>query len=116
MDRMDNKQMDKGQGASPGVNKPGRDSKNIVSDAKGIASEAKGIASDMVNKLGESFPENFDEQFEMVKRNAQVALDRTESLVRQYPLYSILGAAAVGAIVGSLISGSRSEKYYESEH
>jgi ElaB/YqjD/DUF883 family membrane-anchored ribosome-binding protein len=106
MDRMDNKPMDKGVGSSPNMNKAGRDTKNVVSDAKGIATE-------MVNKLGEKFPENFDEQFEMVKRNAQVALDRTESLVRQYPLYSILGAAAVGAIVGSLFSGSRSEKYYE---
>ncbi len=90
MDRMDSKPID---------NKP--------------MSHAKGKASEMMNKLSDKLPENFDQQFETVKRNAQVALDRTESLVRQYPLYSILGAAAVGAIVGSFLGSRGGEKVYE---
>lgn len=100
MDRMDNKPMDNKMDS-----KMGSTVKNKVSDAKGMA-------SDMVNKLADKLPENFDEQFDMVKKNAQVALNRTETLVRQYPFYSILGAAAVGAIVGSLIF-SRGERVYE---
>ena len=78
---------------------------NKVTDKlNGAAREAKDF----------EIPAAVTEQIETLKKQSKLALDRTEVLVKQHPFYAVLGAAAVGAIVASLITNiisNRSNKY-----
>lgn len=43
-----------------------------------------------------------EDNYQMLKTRAQDALHASEDYVKEHPVYTILGAAAVGFIVGSI--------------
>ena len=97
MDRNLNKANDK-------MNTVGRDVKNAISDTTNRLSEsAKNI----------EIPDSVSEQFRVLREQSQIVLERTEAMVKKHPFYSVLGAAAVGAIVASLISAVVSSRNYK---
>jgi ElaB/YqjD/DUF883 family membrane-anchored ribosome-binding protein len=95
MDRSMNKATGKVEGAA-------RDAKNVISDAKNAITDAAGKVE---------VPEVITDQLKALREQSQMVLDRTEDLVKSHPFYSILGAAAVGALVASMMSNKFSRSY-----
>ena len=82
-----------------------------------VGRDAKNALSETVNKMADSaknieIPAAVTEQLRALKEQSQVVLDRTEDMVKKHPFYSVLGAAAVGAIVASLVSSALSSRNY----
>ena len=66
-------------------------------------------ATESVSNKYKEGVKSFDKwpQYSEVKELAEEGLESTFAIVKKYPLYSLLGAAAIGVIAGSLISRSR---------
>ena len=82
-----------------------------------VGRDAKNALSETVNKMADSaknieIPAAVTEQLRVLKEQSQVVLDRTEDMVKKHPFYAVLGAAAVGAIVASLVSSALSSRNY----
>jgi ElaB/YqjD/DUF883 family membrane-anchored ribosome-binding protein len=85
---------------------------DISSSAQGMMSGAKQKVSDFAKGIQDRIPDNWN--VDNVKQSVQPALTSTESMIRQYPWYSLLGAVAVGAILGAMLApkGSKSVDLY----
>jgi ElaB/YqjD/DUF883 family membrane-anchored ribosome-binding protein len=68
--------------------------------AQSVQKRASQIGSDIADQA-QSW--NVDD----LKSRAEEGLDATYELVRKYPLYSLLGAAAFGYLASSLVRGKR---------
>lgn len=66
--------------------------------------DVKHAITDVASKIENQIPPMIEEKFNALKEQTQLALDRTEQLVKKHPFYAILGAAAVGALVASYMS------------
>ncbi len=82
-----------------------------------VGRDAKNALSETVNKMADSaknieIPAAVTEQLRALKEQSQVVLGRTEDMVKKHPFYSVLGAAAVGAIVAGLVSSALSSRNY----
>ena len=83
--------------ANDKLNAAGRDVKNVISDS--------------LRHM--EVPTVVTEQLQALKEQSQAVLDRTEELVKKHPFYFVFGAAAVGALVGSIVSTSISARHYK---
>lgn len=90
------------------LNKAGDKILNAGRDAKNIITESAQKMTDSAKNL--EVPAAITEQLKALKEQSQVVLDRTEELVKKHPFYAVLGAAAVGAIVASLVSRGLSSR------
>lgn len=86
------------------INGAANDVKNLLSD--GVKKVERTVGSYDASHMNESV----QSQLQALKEQSQVVLDRTEELVKKYPFYAIFGAAAVGALVASLISNTMNSK------
>ncbi len=92
------------------LNKAGDKILNAGRDAKNAITESAQKMTDSAKNL--EVPAAITEQLKALKEQSQVVLDRTEELVKKHPFYAVLGAAAVGAIVASLVSSGLSSRRY----
>ncbi len=92
------------------LNKAGEKLTNAGRDAKGAITETAQKFTDTAKNM--EVPEIVTEQLKALRQQSQIVLDRTEDLVKKHPFYAVLGAAAVGAIVASLVSNSISSRNY----
>lgn len=72
--------------------------------ANSMGREARSMASDVASRVEEYIPAGLEKKIDALRESTQMVLDRTEDLVKKHPFYSVLGAAAVGAIVASLLT------------
>ena len=92
------------------LNKAGDKLSNAGRDAKGAITETAQKFTDSAKNI--EVPEVVTEQLKALKEQSQILLDRTEDLVKKHPFYAVLGAAAVGAIVASLVTNAISSRQY----
>ncbi|MEZ0392086.1 MAG: hypothetical protein ACAH59_07730 [Pseudobdellovibrionaceae bacterium] len=80
-----------------------------------FGSEAAGASaartSDVINNVKSKIAdqagpavEKFQTTFRDVQETAQPYLENAQSYFRRYPLYSVLGAAAIGAVIGMIVA------------
>lgn len=74
-----------------------------VQQATGFVNGAIQKAKDMSQSVTSA---DVQQLVQTMKDNAKSAATRGGDVVTKYPLYTVLGAAAVGALVGTLISRS----------
>lgn len=89
----------------------GRSVEKAAHAGASMARDAKNSLTEMAEKV--EIPAVLQDQIEVIRKQAQVALDRTEDLVKKHPFYSLLGAAAVGAIVASYMSSKATARWYK---
>ncbi len=92
------------------LNKVGDKISNAGRDAKNAMSETTQKFADSAKNM--EVPAVVTEKLKALKEQSQVVVDRTEELVKKYPIYAVLGAAAIGAIVASLVSSAVSSRRY----
>lgn len=86
------------------INSTAHDVKSLVADGvKRVEKTASNFESLNMNETVQS-------QLKALKEQSQVVLDRTEELVKKYPFYAVFGAAAVGALVASLITNTMNSR------
>ena len=65
--------------------------------------QGKKFISDMENKLNlGGLEKTIEEKVDMIRDSASVAMEKAEDVVKKHPYRAVLGAAAVGALVGFL--------------
>lgn len=69
-----------------------------VKDFKNSATQALRDSAD-----GSDMIQSFRDKYHELEEQARAAADSSVSFVRKYPVYSVLGAVTVGAILGALI-------------
>lgn len=95
------------------MNKAGDKINGAARDAKGLVADGVKKAEKFANEYDVStsdITESVQSQLKALRDQSQVVLERTEDLVKKHPFYAVLGAAAVGAVVASLISTITSRK------
>ncbi|MBX2987232.1 MAG: hypothetical protein KF802_04980 [Bdellovibrionaceae bacterium] len=86
--------------------------KDLSRDVRDGAQKAAGAVSDKFQDLkgsAERTLTNADIQsiVENIRQSAQATVESTEDTIKRHPLTAVLGAAAVGAVVGTLIGRMR---------
>jgi ElaB/YqjD/DUF883 family membrane-anchored ribosome-binding protein len=76
---------------------------NTVNQAADALAEKFKDGQKVVGKKSEEAESMFADRFADIKDRAVEGYDGALSLVKEYPLYSFLGAAAVGLIAGAMI-------------
>ncbi|MBC7743005.1 MAG: hypothetical protein H7061_12465 [Bdellovibrionaceae bacterium] len=93
------------------VNKAVKTTEKNVSQAADVLVEKFKEGGKAVNKKIEqadsSLSGGFSANFDDIRERAIDGYEQTLSIVKKYPLYSFLGAAAVGVLATSLIRRSR---------
>jgi len=86
-------------------------SDSSLNNASGISSSvssAIGTARGAIADKAAPAMDYLKNNFSSVRDSSQVYLDDAEALIKRYPIYTVLGAAAIGAVVGMLMSRSGS--------
>lgn len=77
--------------------------KNAKDGARRTASQLEDTASDTLSTIQSSLQENWKD----LSANAAMAREASESFIRSRPFYAVLGAAALGVVIGAAFSMSR---------
>lgn len=77
--------------------------KNAKEGARRTASQVEDTATDTLSSIQSSLQDGWKD----LSANAVMARDASESFIRSRPFYAVLGAAAVGVVIGAAFSMSR---------
>ena len=90
------------------VNSSAKESfKNAPNMKSGIAASVGSSVEDMKDSVVEKAGPAVDyikDNFRMVQETTRPYIDDAEALIKKHPFYAILGAAAVGTMVGMILS------------
>ncbi len=78
-------------------------SQNINQAADSVSDKFKQGAKVIDKKVKNFDSSELESTYNDLKSQAESGLDSTIAIVKRYPLYSLLGAAAVGAVAATLI-------------
>ncbi len=83
---------------------------NTQTSLNGIKRNTKDLANSVVDTVADKAnmsSTDLKAYYETAKEKASDAVENSESFVKKYPFYTVLGAAAVGFLAGAIIRGGR---------